>query len=258
MKIFNLAALASFAFGGTGFFLEATPSTTYWTVCTTDVQATDVIHVGVDSYFSVFNRRRDGSSLPTDVGLTYGLFKKKWVQSEVGVDYLGPSNDPMYFNAKIGIAENQLFSNAPAVNIGIFNVGTRCRGHDRTNQNIVDLIVGHSLPEIIGGRIFIAGFSGSRAMGKHRQGFMVAYDRAFLPEKDCDGKEYHRLVLAADYASGKNTIGGGGVGLYYYFTPNISLLTGPVFFNDASLNGKWKWTIQLDINQKISSALHRR
>jgi hypothetical protein len=38
------------------------------------------------------------------------------------------------------------------------------------------------------------------------------------------------------------------VGLYYYFTKNIDLLTGPVWFNDEGINGKWKWTVQLDIN----------
>jgi len=55
-------------------------------------------------------------------------------------------------------------------------------------------------------------------------------------------------VLAADYASGKNYIGGGGFGMYHYFTKDISLLTGPVWFNDHAINGQWKWTVQLDIN----------
>jgi len=67
----------------------------------------------------------------------------------------------------------------------------------------------------------------------------VAYDRYLLPGK---------LMLAADYASGENAIGGGGVGLYWFFTPNTSLLVGPVWFNDEVINGKMKWTTQLDIN----------
>jgi hypothetical protein len=66
--------------------------------------------------------------------------------------------------------------------------------------------------------------------------------------KDKAGDEYSRLVFAADWASGKNYIGGGGAGLYYYFTKYISLLTGPVFFNDKTINGEWKWTTQLDVN----------
>lgn len=71
-------------------------------------------------------------------------------------------------------------------------------------------------------------------------GYMVALDHQIVPGK---------WVLAADYASGRNAIGGGGVGIYYYFTPNISLLTGPVWFNDESINGPSpKLTMQLDIN----------
>ncbi len=77
---------------------------------------------------------------------------------------------------------------------------------------------------------------------------MVAFDRGFLPAKDAEGNEYSKVVLAADYASGKNSIGGGGAGLYYYFTKNIDLLTGPVWFNDKGINGDWKWTTQIDIN----------
>ena len=74
--------------------------------------------------------------------------------------------------------------------------------------------------------------------------------------KDKEGKdEYNRLVLAADYASGNNVLGGGGVGVYYYFTKDISLLTGPVWFNEQDINGKWKWTIQLDINVDVLSKL---
>jgi hypothetical protein len=68
---------------------------------------------------------------------------------------------------------------------------------------------------------------------------MVAYDRWLKKDK---------VQFAADYASGKNYIGGGGVGLYYYFTPNISILAGPVWFNDKGINGKMKWTTQLDMN----------
>ncbi|MBI1865160.1 MAG: EscU/YscU/HrcU family type III secretion system export apparatus switch protein, partial [Nitrospirae bacterium] len=66
--------------------------------------------------------------------------------------------------------------------------------------------------------------------------------------KDAEGNELSRLVFAVDYASGDNALGGGGAGLYYYFTKNVSLLTGPVWFNEEAINGKWKWTTQLDVN----------
>lgn len=64
--------------------VEATPSTTYWTVCTTDIQADGVWHIGVDNYFTVFNRRGHGSSFPPDVGLTYGLFNRHHLALEWG------------------------------------------------------------------------------------------------------------------------------------------------------------------------------
>jgi hypothetical protein len=28
----------------------------------------------------------------------------------------------------------------------------------------------------------------------------------------------------------------------------MSLLTGPVWFNERAINGDWKWTTQLDVN----------
>jgi hypothetical protein len=77
---------------------------------------------------------------------------------------------------------------------------------------------------------------------------MIAFDRGFCRLRDAGSSQYSRLVLAADYASGNNAIGGCGVGACYYFTPRISLLTGPVWFNEEAINGEWKWTIQLDIN----------
>jgi len=46
----------------------------------------------------------------------------------------------------------------------------------------------------------------------------------------------------------KNTIGGGGVGIYYYFKPGISIPTGPVWFNSAKINVNWKWSVQIDIS----------
>jgi hypothetical protein len=36
--------------------------------------------------------------------------------------------------------------------------------------------------------------------------------------------------------------------VYFFFTPQIDLLVGPVWFNDRSINGSMKWTTQLDVN----------
>ncbi len=240
-------------------FLSATPSSVFWTVCTTDVYNTGIGHIDVDNYFTVFNKRGCGSAFLPDVGLEAGIFSLKDWKAEAGVDYIGGANDPLFFNFGMGIAEGKLFEESPSFKVGIFNIGThhknfRRRNYyyekfGRTDQNIVDVILGKDLPEWMGGgRFFVAGFSGSRAMGKNRQGFMVAFTQAFCPETYCDGTEYNRWVFCADYASGKNTIGGGGFGVYYYFTPYISILNGPVWFN---VRQHWKWTVQIDISFKM-------
>lgn len=230
--------------------VHATPSTTYWTPMTMDIQSYGVLHLGVDNYFTVFRKAEDGGgSFPADFGLTMGVLPFEKVQMEVGVDLLESSDHPLYFNAKIGTPEDSLFKGSPTLQIGIFNAGTK---NNVTNQNTVYGVIGKTIPGV--GRLSAGPYIGNKKVlvdkngEKENTGFMVAFDRGFVPVKDKAGNEYNKLVLAADYASGKNAIGGGGVGLYYYFTKDISLLTGPVWFNEQAINGKWKWTIQLDIN----------
>jgi len=163
----------------------ATPSTTYWTTCTMDIQAPGTTHLTTDNYFTI------------------------------GKD-------------------------APGLALGVFNVGTK-RG--ATNQNIFHLMVGKTIPGV--GRLTVSGYIGNREVLKssdgetEAHGFMVAWDRWVK-----EGK----IMLAADYASGKNAIGGGGVGVYFFFNKDTDLLVGPVWFNDKGLNGKMKWTTQIDVN----------
>lgn len=229
-------------------FIYATPSTTYWTPCTSDVQPYKKWHITYDSYFTVDKEGSEKGDLPTDTGLTIGVLPFEKLNLEVGVDFMQPQDDPWMFNAKLGTPEGALFEGSPALNLGIFNVGTK---KDVTDYNIVDFIAGKTLPWKLG-RLFLGGYWGSDTLKSSSgevkdNGFMVGYDYGFLPVKDDKG-EFNRFVLAADYASGKNAIGGGGVGLYTYFTRDIDLLTGPVWFEDQGLNGNWKWTVQLDIN----------
>ncbi|MBI4974411.1 MAG: hypothetical protein HZC19_01140 [Candidatus Omnitrophica bacterium] len=232
----------------------ATPSTTYWTPDTSDIQPYRVVHITYDNYVT------HDSSFPADYGLTVGVLPFEKLQMEVGYDMLMPTNkdkwlqDGSYFNAKIGSPEGALFENSPAWNIGIFNVGFT---EDKTDYDIMDVIIGKTLPWNLG-RVHLGGYYGLTATLQKtatggdgdRGGFMIAYDKGFFPVKDDKG-EFNRFVLAADYATGKNAIGGGGVGLYVYFTRDISLLTGPVWFNDSDLNGDLKWTLQLDVNFKF-------
>jgi hypothetical protein len=228
----------------------ATPSSTYWTPATTDVQAFRVMHIGVDNYFTVFREGPDGAGdFPTDIGLTVGVLPNSKFQMEIGIDTLEPSDHPIFFNAKIGTPEGVVFDGAPALSLGVFNVGTES---GVTNQNVVHAMVGKTVPRL--GRLFGGGYIGNEDVllnadgDAEESGFMVAFDRGFAPVTDAGGTTYNRLVLAGDYASGKNAIGGGGVGLYYYFASSVSLLTGPVWFNETAINGEWKWTVQLDVN----------
>lgn len=234
--------------------LEATPSSVFWTICTTDVVDTGTGHLDEDNYFTVFNRRGHGSNFPPDTGLEFGVFGWRDVSVEAGIDFLGGTDDPLFFNIGAAISEDKLFADAPAFKVSLAAAGTRYHGHPKTNFNIINFIVGKSLPDPIGGKFCIGAFTGNRAMGKNRQGVMVSYQHPFCPAIDCEGKEYHKWVLCADYASGKNLIGGGGFGVYYYFSPNVSVLTGPVWFNSAKINGNWKWTVQIDIAFSVLDA----
>jgi hypothetical protein len=227
----------------------ATSSSTVWTPMTLDIQPYGVAHWGVDNYFTVFRQGADGAgSFPTDAGLTVGVLPFEKLKLELGVDLLEASDDPVLFNAKMGFPEGALFDGAPALQLGIVNVGTKT---DVTDQNTVYLVVGKTIPVL--GRLSVGPYRGNPKVLRDAQGeaantgWMIAFDRGFHSVPGPDG-EFNRFVFAADYASGSNALGGGSVGLYYFFTKDISLLAGPVWFNEEAINGKWKWTIQLDIN----------
>lgn len=257
LKTVWLSIFLSFLFSGVVY---ATPSTTFWTPMTQDIQAFGVPHIGIDNYFT------GNSSFPTDFGLTIGVLPWEKLQMEIGVDIFAPTPlpdweaedpHPFSFNAKIGSPEGALFEGAPALQVGIFNAGFRSKvlNTDFTNADIVHVVISKTLWNF--GRFSVGPYYGHAPAMRSADGdlenvgYMVAWDYGFWKVKDSAGNEYNRMVVAADYASGKNLLGGGGFGLYYYFTKDISLLSGPVWFNDARINGDWKWTVQLDINVPI-------
>ncbi|MBI2118517.1 MAG: hypothetical protein HYT97_02700 [Elusimicrobia bacterium] len=229
----------------------STPSTTYWTPCVIDIQGYKVGHVTYDNYTTLTKKglTNGGSAFANDLGLTVGILPFQKFQMEVGFDWMEPTDYPLSFNTKAGAPEGALFNGSPALQIGIFNVGTE---KDVSDQNIGYIVTGRSLPAKLG-RVHLSAYLGNSKVlkdsngNKENTGFMAAYDYGFWSAQSNDG-EFNRMVLAADYASGKNAIGGGGVGLYYYFSKNVDLLVGPVWFNDTAANGAWKWTTQLDIN----------
>jgi len=261
---------------------HATPSTELWTPAIMDVQPFGVWHLGIDNYFTVGRNPATSGAFPTDVGMTVGVLPFTKLNAEVGIDLLEPIEfvcggaqkspgvfltgngagptacpsvwDGLSFNAKIGIPEGTFFGQQPGVNIGIFNVGTV---KNVTDMDILDLIVGKTIPVL--GRIHGGAYIGNagsalmheagiRSGSTQNAGGIVAFDRGFWTVKEKDGTEYSKVSLLADYATGKNYIGGAAVGAGFNFTPNIDVLTGPVWFNDHVINGAWKWTTQLDIN----------
>ena len=151
---------------------SATPSTTYWTPSTSDVQPFNVWHIGVDNYFRLYQTQEDrdkmqGAALPTDVGLTVGVLPFEKLNMEAGIDYLGPATfaqdrlrsmgSSVLFNAKLGTPEGAFLGSwFPAFNVGIFNVGTKSQV---TSMNIVDFLVGKTLGPF--GRIHGGGYYGN-------------------------------------------------------------------------------------------------
>jgi hypothetical protein len=228
--------------------VTATPSSTVFTNCTLDLQSYKLWHITYDSYFTVGKEGAEKGDFATDVGLTVGILPFEKFQLEVGFDWLEPTDDPLFFNFKAGAPENALCANCPALQFGMFNIGIE---ENVTDYNVAQLIIGKTLPQNLG-RLSGSLYKGSdtlvSSVGEvEDSGFMLAYDKGFYPVNDAEG-EYNRFVFAADYASGDNAIGGGGAGLYIYFTRKIDLLVGPVWFNDEGINGGWKWTVQLDVN----------
>lgn len=217
----------------------ATPSSEIWTNCVMDVQAPGVAHITYDTYSS-----RSGD-FSTDLGLTYGVRLTKVLNAEFGADWLSRVAYPVYLNAKVGVAEGVLAKGAPGFSAGFFNAGTK---KNVTNQNVFDLVAGKTVAKNL--RLHAGYYHGngkllvSSAGKKQNNGFMFAFDYGFRPVKE----GYSKFAIAGDYASGKNAIGGGAVGLVWNFSPKADIIIGPVWFNDQGINGKAKWTTQLDIN----------
>jgi hypothetical protein len=230
----------------------ATPSTTYWAPSTANCQAWRVPHITYDTYFGrgPAAGSQGAPNYPIDTGLTIGFLPFKNVQGEVGFDLLLPSQDPLFFNAKLCTPESSLFAGSPSLSFGIYNVGTK---GDVTNYNVLHFMVQKS----IGGSGYIAAglYRGlnetlfTNSEGKVvRTGAMIGF---FSPNIEVGWKGLKKINLTADLQTGKNVLGGGGAGVYFYFTDTIDLLIGPVFFLDKALQPggrKFMWTAQVDID----------
>ena len=114
MKKRMLGMLLGAAILGAAATAGATPSTMFWTAASTDIQGFGVVHLGIENYFTVFRKAsKGGGQFPTDVGLTVGVLPFEKIQAEVGVDLMEASDNPLYFNAKVGAPEGVIFKGAP-------------------------------------------------------------------------------------------------------------------------------------------------
>lgn len=230
--------------------LIAQPTSLFWTNCITEITDTGIVNLDTYDYFTVFKGRGKGSSLSPDIGATFGVFSWHDLKSEAGIDYITGLDNNFFFNGKIGMDEGKLFKHAPSWSFGIFDVGTK----SQTKYNILDFVIGKSLPDIIGGQFFLGSYaSTTNVLGKNRGGVMAGAIRCFCHTKDKKGVEYDKWLIAADFASGKNVVGGGGVSLSHYFSPYFFIQTGPVWFNAPQIYGQWKWSLQINFGMPCFS-----
>jgi len=209
----------------------ATPSTQIWNP-STDIQALGTFHLGIDNYFSVSSNDTKPYAFPTDVGLTYGLFKNL----EVGVDLMEPTADPLYLNFKYGLPEGDVI---PAVAVGAFNIGTK---KDVTDYNVLYGVVAKTFKPI--GRLTLGYYNGNDKLyvdengDKANSGLIATWDRAITD----------KIWASVDYASGISAYGCLSFGTSYMFTPNTSVILGYVIYNNDKINVNNQVTTQLDIN----------
>lgn len=206
--------------------VSATPSGIVW-IPSTDIQASDKTHFGIDNYFTAAPLKAGESTgaftTPT-IGLTWGA-----KSFEFGFDYVASQNDPLYFNAKA-----KLFGKKPTnLNMvaGIYALGTT----GLTNQEVKYLLGSISTKD---GTRFSLGYGLGReeALGPDYKMVLASID------KQLNDKWW----IGVDYQGGKSALGALNFGVAYSFAPNASILLGYDIYNNDSY--KDTFTVQLDIN----------
>ena len=255
----RLAILAAgFAFAPTLAF--ATPSTTYWAPSVATCQAKGVPHITYDTYYGKGTPPPGAGApaYPIDTGLTMGVLPWDKVQAEVGYDVLLPSSDPifLFLNAKVCTPESSLFKGSPGISVGYYNIGFR---KGVTDYNVLHLMFQKTLP--MGGYISAGIYHGmsdalfTNSDGKIvKTGAMVGWSS---PDITVGLKGLEKIDIIADIQTGKNVVGGGGFGAAIYFTDSVSLIVGPVFYFDSTLQpggASHLWTTQLDVDIPLGKA----
>jgi hypothetical protein len=259
---------------------HATPSTVVWTPATTYTQPFLIPHITYDTYLG------ERTILQETWGLTVGVIPdNKYFEGEVGLDLMyplfptvNPGPDEKVFksktafvaNAKLSLKEGSLHEYAPGLSVGGYGLGFT---KDTTDYDIVYGVIGKTFGPY--GTVAFGGYHGNSRvllkvdhttgeLKKDNNGFLASYSS---PKLNIDTVGLKGLSAAIDYQSGKSSFGALGAAVTFYFTDAISILTGPVWFNDkyalSSVNfaatrpaavdqPKLVWTVQLDVDIDFS------
>jgi hypothetical protein len=242
-----LKAVAAAALLASAAVASATPSTVVWTPATTYTQPYLVPHLTYDTYVA------EEGFLQNTYGLTLGVIPSEKLLGEVGVDlfYPGITADFAQLNGRLTLPENLAGAWQPALSVGLSNIGFE---KDVSDYNLVHATLSKTTPI---GTVAAGGYygAGSEALwtgsgGEERAGFMASYAS---PDIKVGLPGLEKVVLLADLATGKNWFGAVGGAVALYFTSNVSLLTGPVFFLDSDYykslgQPDFMWTAQVDVD----------
>ncbi len=233
-------------------FSFSTPSTQIW-IPSTDFQGSGKFHFGLDDFLRIKNNNGTRGGTIFCAGLTTGFLPFNKFLGEVGIDYYTMS-DPVYdihpllFNIKLGIPEDSLFKNSPAIVFGVYNIGTK---KNLTNYNMYYGLIAKNISVI--GRISAGYYYGNKDVlldenGKAKnKGLLLSWDRNMTEISD-------KLWMAVDYQGGKNSFSVLNFGFSWAFSKNVSVIFAydiwnnkKVLYNskDANINS---FTAQVDIN----------
>ncbi|MBM4396646.1 MAG: hypothetical protein FJ087_13280 [Deltaproteobacteria bacterium] len=235
---------------------RATPSTAFWTPATAYLQPFAVPHVTYDTYFG-----EDGA-YGIDTGLTMGLIPLDVFQLEFGLDFFYPNDTKaaVQINGKLGIPDGAFGRWSPGITTGVWGIGFE-EGvsdyhvwHAEVGKSFV--INGIPLGTLAAGAYWGLGsdavWAGSDGTVR-RVGFIGSYTSPDIPI-GLTGLE--KISFVGDVQTGRNAVGGGGAGIGVFFTPIVSVLTGPVFFFDRDKQpggSLFLWSVQLDVDLDFRS-----
>jgi hypothetical protein len=239
---------------------SATPSTTYWAPTVATCQGKYTPHVTYDTYYGKGTPPPGAGApaYPIDTGLTMGLLPTSKLQAEGGYDMLLPSTDPLFvfLNFKACTPESSLFKGSPSLGGGIYNWGFK---KDITDYNVLYFVGQKTLP--FGGYLSAGIYHGTNdVLFTNSDGNLTKTGGLFgwsSPDIPIGLAGLQKILVIADVQTGKNVLGGGGVGATLYFNDYIGLIVGPVWYTDSKLQpggSSHLWTTQIDVDIPLGKA----